>query len=100
MKKKTKIVVATAAVAITFLMITTYHPETVSSPVSPQIAPVLEVVAVGRAYIPPTVTKPTVAEEIIEISAQNEHIYKVVTEPPITEPLPVRLRLGELYGRK
>ena len=65
MKKKTKIVVVTTAAAITSLMITAYLPEPVISPVS-------EVVAVGRAYTPPTVTEPIAAEEIIEISTQTE----------------------------
>lgn len=77
MKKKTKIVIVTAAVAITSLMITVFHPEPVSSPVSPQIAPVSDFVAVSRAYTPPMATEPIVVEEIIEISTQTEEI----TEP-------------------
>ena len=77
MKKKTKIVVVTTAVAITSLMITAYHPEPVSSPVSPQIAPVSDFVVASRAYTPPMVTEPIVAEETIEISTQTEE----TTEP-------------------
>lgn len=76
MNKKTKIVVAATAVAITSLMITAYLPEPVISPVS-------EVVAVGRAYTPPTVTEPIAAEEIIEISTQTEkstHQQEVIVE--------------------
>ena len=72
MKKKTKIAITATSIAITSLMITAYHPEPVSSPVSPQIAPVSEVVAESRAYTSPTVTKPIVDEEIIEISTQSE----------------------------
>lgn len=91
MKKRTKIVVATTAVAITSLMITAYHPEPVSSPVLPQTAPMSEVVTVGKPYTPPSKTEPIATEEIIEISAQNEHISNVVTEPPITEPIPTEI---------
>jgi len=67
MKKKTKIVVATVAVAITSLMITAYHQESVSSLVS-------EVVAVNRTYTPPDNIEPLVAEEIAEISTLTEEI--------------------------
>lgn len=77
MKKKTKIAISATAVAITYLMITAYHPEPVSSPVSPQTATVSEVVAIGRTYTPPMVTEPIVAEEIAESSTQAEEI----TEP-------------------
>jgi len=91
MKKKTKIVVATTAVAITSLMINAYQIDPTISPTVPQIAPVSEVVAIGRTYTPPSGTEPIVAEEIIEISTQNEHISKVVTEPPITEPIPTEI---------
>ena len=67
MKKKTKIVVVTTAVAITSLMITAYHQESVSSLVS-------EVVAVNRTYTPPDNIEPLVAEEIAEISTLTEEI--------------------------
>lgn len=43
MKKKAKIVVAATAVAITSLMMTAHHPEPAISPVSPQIAHVLNI---------------------------------------------------------
>lgn len=72
MKKKTKILITAAAVAITSLMITAYHLEPTISPVSPQIVSVSEVVVTSRIYTPPMVNEPTVAEEIIEISTQTE----------------------------
>lgn len=85
MKKKTKIVVATVAVTITSLMITTYCTEQVTSPVSPQIAPVSEIVVVCRATTPPAETEPIVAEVIEQISTQTKEIIKsttVETSPP------------------
>lgn len=91
MKKKTKIAISATTVAITSLMIITYHTEPVSSPVSPQTAPMSEVVTVGKPYTPPPKTEPIATEEIIEISTQNEHISKAVTEPPITEPIPTEI---------
>lgn len=93
MKHKNKIAITATSIAIASLMITAYHPEPVSSPVSTQIAPVSEVVAAGRAYTPPTVTEPIVAEEIIEISTQTEEITEpthrqevIVTEDEIPPP--------------
>lgn len=77
MKKKTKIAITATAVTIVSLMINAYQTEPTISPSVPQIAPVSEAVAVGRAYTLPTVTEPIVAEEIIEISTQTEEI----TEP-------------------
>lgn len=71
MKKKTKIAISGTAVAITSLMITAYHPEPVSSPVSPQISTVSEVVEVRRATTPPAETEPIIAEEIMNTAAWN-----------------------------
>lgn len=91
MKRKTKIIVTATAMAITSLMINAYQIDPTISPTVPQIAPVSEGVTEGRTYTPLTVTEPIVAEETTEISAQNEHIYKVVTEPQNTEPIPTEI---------
>lgn len=91
MKKKTKIAVTATVIAIISLMMTAYHTQPTNSPAPPQITPVAEIVSVGRAYIPLTVTKPTVAEKITGISTQNEHISKVVTEPQNTELIPTEI---------
>ena len=50
MKYKNKIAIATTAVAITAIMLIAYRTEPAISPVSPQTAPVSEVVAIGRTY--------------------------------------------------
>lgn len=74
MKHQNKIAITATSIAVTSLMITAYLAEPVSSAVSPQIAPVSEVVAESRACTPPIDIEPIVAEEIIEISTQTEKI--------------------------
>lgn len=91
MKKKTKIAIVATAVAITSLTIIAYHTEPVSSPVSQQIAPVSEVVAESRTCTPPTVIKPIVASETIQISTQTEPTHQqevIVAEDKIPPPQP------------
>lgn len=87
MKKKTKIAILATAVAITSLMMPTHHPEPVSSPVSPQIAPVSEIVVECKETTPPAETEPIVAEVIEQISTQTEGIIKSTTVEP-TQPQP------------
>lgn len=95
MKMKTKIELTATAIAFISLMITTYYTEPVTSTVSPQIAPVSEVVVVDRVYTPPDNIEPLVAEEIEEISTLAEEITQpthqqevIVAENKITLPQP------------
>ncbi|MEG0273134.1 MAG: DUF6550 family protein [Hydrogenoanaerobacterium sp.] len=87
MKIKTKMAIATTAIAFTSLMIMAYHIEPTTSPVSPQIASVSEVVEVGRATAPLTEIEPIVAKEITEIETQTEEIIKS-TPAEISPPQP------------
>lgn len=103
MKKKTKIAIVSTAVAIASLTIIAYHTEPVSSPVSPQIAPVSEVVAIGRTYTPPMVTEPIVAEEIAESSTHTEEITEpthqqkvIVIEDETLSPQPTEKEITDI----
>lgn len=72
MKIKTKMAIATTAIAFTSLMIMAYHIEPTTSPVSPQIASASEVVEVGRDYTLPPATEAIVAQKIAETGTQKE----------------------------
>jgi uncharacterized membrane protein len=84
MKKKSKIAIAATAVAITSLIITAYHPEPISSPVSSQIASMSEVVAESRTCTPPIDIEPIVVEEITQISTQTKEITKPTHQQEVT----------------
>ena len=85
--KKTKIALTATTLAILSLMITAYHKEPTSTPISPQIRSVSEAVDVGSVVAPLTKAEPVVAEKIREFSTQTkEFIEPVHVETSFTQP--------------
>lgn len=80
MKKRAKIIATATVVAITFLMITAYHTEPMSSPSSHQNYPVSGVVEVSKSYTSPIKTKPLADEEMSKIGTQIEEFIEPPTE--------------------
>lgn len=78
MKKKTIIEVVATAVAITLLMVMTYHTE----PSPPHNRPMSEVVEVAKAYTPPNKVNPLVSKEMPQTSTQSKEFI---------EPIPVEI---------
>lgn len=85
--KKTKIALTATTLAILSLMITAYHTEPTSTPISPQIRPVSEAVDASSVVAPLTKAEPVVAEEIREFSIQTkDFIESVHVETSFTQP--------------
>lgn len=84
MKKRAKIIATSTVAAITFLIISAYHTESTSSPISPPNCPASWVVEVGKTYTPPLETKLLVGEEMPKISTQIEEFIEPPTEDSST----------------
>lgn len=87
MKKRAKIIATSTVASITFLIISAYHTESTSSPISPPNCPVSWVVEVGKTYTSPLETKPLVGDEMPKISTQIEAIIEPTNTP--TTPIQV-----------
>lgn len=82
--KKTKIALTATTFAILSLMITAYHTEPTSTPISPRIRSVSEAVDVGMVVAPLTKAEPVVAEKFRQFSTQTKEIIKPPTEESST----------------
>lgn len=85
--KKTKIALTATTFAILSLMITAYHTEPTSTPISPRIRSVSKAVDVGMVVAPLTKAGPVVAEKFRQFSTQTKEIIEPVhVETSSTQP--------------
>lgn len=86
MKKKTKMILVTATLAIFSLMIKAYQPKAQVTSPAPEVCPVSALVNSSRDNAPPLHDKAVVCNEYPETSTQSEDLPEpTATEPIVTE---------------